>query len=142
MDTTETEASQVIVLLNQGLKQPKVAEQLNLNQSAVSRVYQKFTWTGRLAKKPVSGRLRCTSRREDHFIVAVSLRDRHCTGVNIQQQRMQDREQPVSSWTVRRRLKEANLTPKRPATGPKLTGRHSVLPSIDIPAQIMTEPPP
>ncbi|XP_063634577.1 uncharacterized protein LOC134805197 [Cydia splendana] len=142
MDTTETEASQVIVLLNQGLKQSEVAEQLNLSQSAVSRVYQKFTWTGRLAQKPGCGRPRCTSRREDHFIVAATLRDRHRTGVDIQQQLMQDREQPVSSWTVRRRLKEANLTPKRPTTGPKLTGRDSVLPSIDIPAQIMTEPPP
>lgn len=124
MDTTETEAGQVIVLLNQGLTQRAVAEQLNLSQSAVSRVNRKFIRTGNLARKPGSGRPRCTSRRQDHFIVTASLRDRQRTGVDIQQQLMQNREQPVSKWTVRRRLKEANLTPKRPATGPKLTGRH------------------
>ncbi|XP_063622441.1 uncharacterized protein LOC134794563 [Cydia splendana] len=114
MDTTETEASQVIVLLNQCLKQREVAEQLNLSQSAVSRVYQKFTWTGRLAQKPGSGRPRCTSRREDHFIVAAGLRDRHRTGVDIQQQLVQDREEPVSSWTVQRRLKEAETDREAP----------------------------
>ncbi|CAG9136950.1 unnamed protein product, partial [Plutella xylostella] len=65
-----------------------------------------------------------TSERDDRFIVSTSLRNRHLTGVDVQQELRRVRQVAVSEWTVRRRLKEANLTPKRPASGPKLTAGH------------------
>lgn len=42
----------------------------------------------------------------------------------MQQELRRIREVVVIEWTVRRRLKEANLTPQRPAMGPKLTEAH------------------
>ncbi|KAL0830028.1 hypothetical protein ABMA28_003486 [Loxostege sticticalis] len=124
MDTTSAEAAQVVALLQQGLSQRAVAAQLNLSQCAVSRVYRRFLETGAFNRRPRTSRQRCTSERDDRFIVSTSLRNRHLTGVDIQQELRRVRGVTVSEWTIRRRLKEANLTPKRPATGPKLTAGH------------------
>lgn len=124
MDTTPEEAAQVLALLQQGLSQRIVAAQLHLSQSSVSRVYRRFQETGSFIRRPRTSRQRCTSERDDRFIVSTSLRNRHMTGVDVQQELRRVREVTVSEWTVRRRLREANLTPKRPATGPKLTAAH------------------
>ncbi|CAG9138695.1 unnamed protein product [Plutella xylostella] len=114
----------LLPLLQQGLSQRAVAAQLHLSQSAVSRVYRRFQETGAFNRRPRTGRHRCTSERDDRFIVSTSLRNRHLTGVDVQQELRRVRQVAVSEWTVRRRLKEANLTPKRPASGPKLTAGH------------------
>lgn len=124
MDTTPNEAAQVIALLQQGLSQRAVARQLHLSQSAVSRVYRRFQETGAFIRRPRPDRQRRTSERDDRFIVTTALRNRHLTGVDVQQELRRVRGVAVSEWTVRRRLKQANLTPKRPATGPQLTPGH------------------
>lgn len=124
MDTTPVEAAQIVTLLRQGMSQRAVARHLRLSQSCVSKIYRRFRETGEFVRRPGSGRRRCTSERDDRFIVTTSLRNRHLTGVDVQQELRQVRGTAASEWTVRRRLKEANLTPKRPATGPKLTPRH------------------
>jgi transposase len=95
-----------------------------LSESCVSKVYKHFRDAGGFVPRPRSGRRRCSLERDDRFIVSTSLRNRHLTGVDVQQELRQDRGVAVSEWTVRRRLKQANLTPKRPATGPKLTAVH------------------
>lgn len=124
MDTTPTEAAQIVALLQEGLSQRAVARQLHISQSCVSKVYKRFRETGGFIPRPRSGRRRCTSERDDRFIVSTSLRNRHLTGVDVQQELRNVRGVAASEWTVRRRLKQANLTPKRPATGPKLTAGH------------------
>lgn len=124
MDTKPEVAAQVVVLIEQGHCQREVARLLNLSQSAVSRIYRRFQQTGGFTRRPNTRCRRSTSERDDRFIVTTSLRNRHLTAVSIQQQLREVRDVAVSQWTVRRRLKEANLTCKRPATGPKLTTAH------------------
>lgn len=124
MDTTAEEAAQVVALLEAGHSQRQVARELNISQSAVSRVYRRFQETGAFTRRQQTNRRRCTSERDDRFIVSFSLRNRHLTGVDVQQELRRVRGVTVSVWTVRRRLKKANLTPKRPARGPKLTPVH------------------
>lgn len=124
METTPIEAAQIVTLIQQGFSQRTIARQLHLSQSCVSKVYKRFRETGNLVRRPGSGRQRCTSARDDRFIVSTSLRNRHLTGVDVQRELGEVRGRTVSEWTVRRRLKEANLTPKRPATGPKLSTAH------------------
>ncbi|CAF4918875.1 unnamed protein product [Pieris macdunnoughi] len=104
MDTTPQEGAQVFALLQQGL---------NDRQE-----------TGAFTRRPTTSRHRCTSERDDRFIVSTSLRNRHLTGVDVQGELRCVRGIAVSEWIARRRLKEADLTPKRPATGPKLTAGH------------------
>jgi hypothetical protein len=67
---------------------------------------------------------RYTSERDNRFIVSTSLRNRRLNAVQIQRELRDIRGLAVSEWTVRRRLQETNLTPRRPATGPKLTAAH------------------
>lgn len=121
MSTTPQQAAQVVALFSEGLTQRTVARQLGMSQSTVSRV---FRGEGSYNQRPRPGRSRCTSDRDDRFIVTSMLRNRHLTGVDVQQNLRDVRGVAVSEWTVRRRLKEANLTPRRPATGPKLTPHH------------------
>lgn len=71
-----------------------------------------------------SRELAVTSEGDDRFTVSASLRNRHLTSVDVQQKLRHVREVTVSEWAVRRRLRDANLTPKRPATGPKVTPTH------------------
>ena len=77
--------------------------------------------TGAFTRRLGSGRSRVTSQRDDRFIFLTSLRNRRLNGVKIQQQLRDLREVNISQWTVRRRLRERNMTPHPPATGPKLT---------------------
>lgn len=124
MDTTDAESAQVVALLRQGISQRNVARELNLSQSSVSRVYRRYRETGSFNRRPRTSNQRATSARDDRFIINKCLRNRHATGVSIQKELLQVRDVAVSEWTVRRRLKEASLVPKRPARGPQLTAAH------------------
>lgn len=126
MDTTTERAAQVVTLLQQGLSQREVARALHMSQSAVSRVNRRYQESGIFHRRRGSGRRSSTSERDDRFIVHISLRNRALTSVQIQQELRETRGVDVSSSTVRRRLRAANLTPKRPAKCPKLTRAHRV----------------
>ena len=109
MDTTAEEAAQVVALLEAGHSQRQVAREY-ISQSAPSRVYRRFQETGAFTRRQQTNRRRCTSERDDRFIVSSSLRNRHLTGVDVQQELRRVRGVTVSEWTVRKRLKKANLT--------------------------------
>jgi hypothetical protein len=87
-------------------------------------VYQRFQDTGSFNRRPGTGRRRYTSERDYRFIVSTSLRNRRLNAVQIQRQLRDVRGVAVSEWTVRQRLQETNLTPRTPATGPRLTAAH------------------
>lgn len=124
MDTTADEAAQVIALLQSGMRQCDVARQLNLSRFSVRRVYQRFLETGGHVRRHGSGRRRCTSERDDRFIVSTSRRNRFSNAVELQQQLQAARRTTVSVSTVRRRLREKKIAAHRAATGPKLTAEH------------------
>lgn len=124
MHTTAQKAAQVIVLIENGLSQRDVAEQLDMTRAAVRRVCQRYEETGSFHRRPGTGRKRSTTARDDRFIVSTTLRNRHLNAVQVQQQLYEVRRVAISQWTVRRRLQESNLTPKTPAIGPKLTPAH------------------
>lgn len=124
MDTTADEASQVIALLQSGMRQCDVARQLNISRFSVRRMYQRFQETGGYIRRCGSGRKRCTAERDDRFIVTRSLRNRFSNAVELQQQLRSARGTSVSVSTVRRRLREKKIAAYRPAKGPKLTAHH------------------
>lgn len=124
MDTTEEEAAQVVALLQAGLRQVEVARQLNISKFRVHRVFKRFQETGGYVRRHGSGRRRCTTAIDDRYIVSSSLRNRFSNAVELQQQLRATRRTAVSVSTIRRRLREKNLLPRRAATGPQLTGDH------------------
>lgn len=124
MDTSPEKTAQIVALVEQGLDQRTVARILNLNQSTVSRLYRRFLETGSFERRRGTGRNRVTTPRDDRFIVTTCLRNRFLTSVNIKQELNQVRGVAVSARTIRRRLKEHDITPFRPANGPKLSAAH------------------
>ncbi|VVC31897.1 Ribonuclease H-like domain,Winged helix-turn-helix DNA-binding domain,Homeobox domain-like,Paired [Cinara cedri] len=70
MDTTANEAAQVVALMESGMRQCDVARQLNLSRFAVRRVFQRYQETGGFIRRHGSGRQRCTTDRDDRFIVS------------------------------------------------------------------------
>lgn len=124
MDTTPEKAAQVIALIENGLSQRAVAVQLDMTRAAVRRVFQRYEETGSFHRRPGTGRKRFTTARDDRFIVSTILRNRHLNAVQVQQQLREVRGVVISQWTVRRRLKENNLTSRVPAIGQKLTPAH------------------
>lgn len=124
MHTTPELAAQAVALIEGGHSQRDVARQLDMTRSAVRRVCQRYDETDSFHRRPGTGRRRSTTVRDDRFIVSTMLRNRRMNAVQVQQQLREVRGVVVSQWTVRRRLQKRNLTPRRAATGPKLTLAH------------------
>lgn len=124
MDTPPQLAAQAVALLQSGRSQRDVSAQLHLTRSAVQRVYHRYLETGGFVRRRRPPPLRVTTERQDRFIATSSLRNRHLTSVQIQEQLRDFHGVAVSARTVRRRLKERGITPHKPANGPQLTRAH------------------
>lgn len=124
MDTTPEKAAQAVALLEAGVTQRQVARRLQISRSSVQRAYRRYLETGAFNHRPGMGRPRATSAADDRFIQLTVLRNRRLNAVQVQQSLRDECQVVISSDTVRRRLAERNLTPKRAATGPALTVAH------------------
>ena len=87
---------------------------------------KRYQETGRYTRRPGSGGQRCTSARDDRFIVLEILRNRYLTAVEMRQRLQISRGVNVSERTVRRRMEEVNLKARRPARGPELLRHHRI----------------
>ncbi|CAH2211127.1 jg3022 [Pararge aegeria aegeria] len=96
----------------------------DLSRFAVRRVFQRFQETGGYIRRHGSGRRRCTSERDDRFIVTSSLRNRFLNAVELQQQLREVPRTTVSSSMIRTRLRKKKIVARVPARGPKLTAQH------------------
>lgn len=120
------EVAQAVVLINQGLTQREVATVLNVPRSSMQYALRRYQETGSYTRRPGSGGVRCTSVRDDRFIILEILRNRYLTAVEIRQRLQIVRGINVSERTVRRRMDEVNLRSRRPARGPELLREHRV----------------
>ncbi|RZC32006.1 HTH Tnp Tc3 2 domain containing protein, partial [Asbolus verrucosus] len=113
-----------VALVHAGFSIREAADSLGFAQSSVHRAIVRFRETAEFRRKRGSGRRRCTNARDNRYIMMLSLRNRHMTAVEIRNRLHRVREVNVSERTVRRRLNEANLLARRPATGPELLRAH------------------
>ena len=111
-------------MLEDGRGQRETARTVGVSLSTVQRVRQRFLQTGSNLRRPTTGRPRCTTARDDRYLVNTMLRNRFLTGTALTQHFLRLGGSNPSAWTVRRRLKEGNLKPFRPANGPKLERHH------------------
>jgi hypothetical protein len=82
---------------------------------------------GRLAnmlERAGQGRNRKTTQNQDRFLVLSSLRKRTATARDLLDDLRRAHGIEISDQTVRNRLKEANLKPRRPVRAPRLTQHH------------------
>ena len=112
-----------IALILQGRSQRDVAQQFGVHESTISRLVQRLRATGRLTDRPRSGRPRVTTQRQDRRIRLVHLRNRLRTATETAREVIGIHGRRVCPTTVRNRLREFDLRPRRPYVGPNLSPR-------------------
>lgn len=108
--------------LQLGESQTEVARHMNVSQSTISRLWNRFQRFQTAEDRPRSGRPRITTAAEDRNIRLYHLRHRTVTATstvgNV------PGLQRVSAQTIRNRLREAGLRARRPYVGPVLQRQH------------------
>lgn len=121
---TKEECAAALALVEVGFSQVHVALRFGVSQSAISRALARYRETGRNGRKIGQGRKRVTTIIQDRFLRIQALRTRFTTSTALQQEFSRRYNFRISQDTVRRRLAENNITPRRSATGPLLKIAH------------------
>ena len=118
---SQLDRGRAIALILQGRSQRDVAQQFGVHESTISRLVQRLRATVRLTDRPRSGRPRVTTQRQDRRIHLVHLRNRLTT--ETAREVIGTHCRRVCPRTVRNRLREFDIRPRRPYVGPNLTHR-------------------
>ena len=105
---TDVQRGRAIALLMQGQRQQQVANHFGVtcNVSTIERLVRRLRETGRhLADRPLSGRPRVTSRRQDRTIRLAHLRNRHLTATETALNTVGTHNRQISPKIVRSRLR-------------------------------------
>ena len=120
---SQLDMGRAIALILQGQSQCDVAQQFRVHESTISHLVQRLRATSRLTDRPRSGRPCITTQRQDRRIHLVHLRNRLRTATETTREVIGTHGCRVCPRTVRNRLREFNLRPRRPYMGPNLTPR-------------------
>jgi hypothetical protein len=89
------------------------------------RFWNRFEGTGTVAERPLSGRLRSTTARQDHYMVTMAGWQRFQSFARLNTNFQTATRMRVTPQTVRNRFHTANLHAFRLATRAKVTSRHT-----------------
>lgn len=124
MPLDATSAARAVALADAGYSQRRIALTMGVPRTTIRDAIRRFRETGLYTRRPGQGRHRCTSARDDRFIVSNVLRNRFSTAPEVSTCLLEIRNVSVSERTIRRRLSEQNLRAFRPARAPLLLPRH------------------
>lgn len=113
-------------LLNEGYTQRQVRRMIHVPRTTLSDNIRRYQETRSCERRPGSGRPRCTTARQDQFMVMQTLRDRFQPATETTRQLYDVHTVVVTPETVRNRLREANLTARRPCNVPQLQRHHRI----------------
>jgi transposase len=102
MSLTEFEKGMIVAFREAGWTNTKISQRINRLPTTISGFYCEFKKTGRIERKPGSGRKRKTTERKDTDILIAAKRQRKITAPEIKIQL----ELPISERTIRNRLNE------------------------------------
>lgn len=119
--------SLIIRMSEQGYRQVEIAQVVAVSQSVVSRALRRYRETGSASRRPGSGTQRVTTPREDRMIVIQARRDPFQSARMIQNQIQNITLRPLSTQTIRNRLREVGLRSYVPLRRPAATARHRQL---------------
>ncbi|XP_060069549.1 uncharacterized protein LOC132549619 [Ylistrum balloti] len=120
---SEDDRDRAIARILQGQSQRLFAKQFGVHVSTIARLVGRLRATGKLADRPRSGRPRVTTPRQDQGIRLSHLRNRFQTATETVSHIVGTHGRRVCPRTVRNRLREFNLRPRRSYVGPQLTPR-------------------
>ncbi|GFX16372.1 transposable element Tcb1 transposase [Trichonephila clavipes] len=114
----------IIGKLEEGRSVTSVAAEFGTAHSIVSRLWRQFQTTGTAIRGFSSGRPRGTTPADDRYIVLQARRNRRQTAGEIDRHTTQVTGQPISRFTVARRLHGGGLFARRPVRCEPLTPAH------------------
>ena len=121
---TQIQRNQAIGRLEAGESALHVARQFNVHISTIYRLQERYNTTQTTDDRPRSGRPRVTTPRQDRQITRHHQRDPFRPDSQTARDTLGTHNRPISSDTVMRRLRSANLQCRRPARRPILLPRH------------------
>ena len=101
-----------------------VADHFNVSRITISRLMICLRQTDRTNDRPLNGRPRVTSQRQDRHLRLIHLGNRMITAEDTVRRTPGLANVRISGQTVRRRLHESGLRARRPVVGPILKQRH------------------
>ncbi|GFU74254.1 HTH_Tnp_Tc3_2 domain-containing protein [Trichonephila clavipes] len=116
----------IIGRLECGRTQQEVSEELEISQSVISRLWQRFQDDGNVSRCYSTGRPRVTTPNEDRYIyLAVTVkRNRRSTASDLSRQLSSATGTTISRQTVYRRLGHIGLYARRAVRCGQLTATH------------------
>ena len=120
---TAAERERAVGLLEGGFSTRQVAQRFNCHQSTIVRLSQRLRQTGHTRDRQRPGQPRVTTPRQDRLIVLTHLRNRFQPATHTAAT-IHGRRGIIHPMTVRRRLRQHGLRPRRPYVGPILTPPH------------------
>lgn len=124
MNVNPEDSAMMVALHEDGRSLRYIAERFNRHASTVLRVIRRYEETGSNKRRPGQGRKRKTTRNKDRYVVTNSLRKRTSNARELRDRLLETHNINVTTQTVRNRLKENNLRPRRPALTPMFTVEH------------------
>ncbi|KAK7088583.1 hypothetical protein V1264_022489 [Littorina saxatilis] len=122
-----TDRERAIGQLTLGTPQYEVANAFGVHPSTIIRLWQRYLQTGSTNDLTRSGRPRVTTERENRAIYRQHVRDPFHTAAATAIDVAGNRNRPVSSRTVRRRLVDRGLHGRRPAKRAPVLTAHARL---------------
>ena len=114
----------IVALDQEGYSQRQIADRVECCQKSVSLILKKEKTNGSLADRPIPGRARKTTRREDSLLVRKNKADRFKTAPQIRNEIRREHGIDISISTTQRRLREVGLIGRKPRRKPRLTVKH------------------
>ena len=111
----------IIGRLENGQSQTEVSRELNVPQSVISRLWRRFQDEGNVTRRPIQGRPRVTTVRQDRYLQLTAKRQKTLPARQLSNQLAATSGTRVSRQTVYRRLKKVGLYARRPAVCVPLT---------------------
>ncbi|GFW10309.1 transposable element Tcb2 transposase [Trichonephila clavipes] len=111
-------------MLESSRSQTEVSRILNVDQSVISRLWQRFEKSGDLSRQPVSDRPRVTIPRQDRYLLICARRQRGSTARALGSVFTVATGIRISRQTVYRRLNHAGMYTRKPAVCIPLTSAH------------------
>ncbi|CAH2090862.1 unnamed protein product [Euphydryas editha] len=124
MPPDATGVARAVALADAGYSQRRIARMLGVPRTTVQDAIRRFQETESYTRSPGLGRHRCTSTRDDRFVISNVLRNRFCIATEARTRLFEVRNVSVSERTIRRRLVERNLRAFHPARAPQLIPQH------------------
>ena len=106
---SQDEMNRGIGMLHSGSSQRHVANVLNVSQSVVSRMWNRFITTGNVRHLHAGGRGRSTNEVQDRFLVVQARRHRFDNATTLRRDFQNATGVRISTQTIRNRLHDAGL---------------------------------